>query len=42
MRINGVGGKVLRGMKIFYDDGRAYVRVGSEVSECFEVKMGLR
>ena len=42
MRINGVGGRVLRGIKSFYDDGRACVRVGGEVSESFEVKMGLR
>ena len=37
-----MGGKVLRGIKSFYDDGRACVRVGGEVSESFEVKMGLR
>ena len=33
---------MLRGIKRFYDDGRACVRVGGEVSESFEVKMGLR
>jgi len=37
MRINSVGGKVLRGIKSFYDDERACVRVGAEVSESFEV-----
>ena len=42
MRINGVGGKGLRGIKRFYDDGRACVRVGSEACESFEVRMGLR
>ena len=42
MRINGVGGKVLSGLKRFYDNGRAYVRVSSEESESLEVRMGLR
>ena len=35
MRINGVSGNVLRGIKSFYDDGRACLRVGGEVSESF-------
>ena len=42
MRIYGIGGRVLRGIMSFYDEGRACVRVGSKVSESFEVKMGLR
>ena len=42
MRIYGIGGKVLRGIMSFYDDGRACVRVGGKVSDSFEVKMGLR
>ena len=42
IRINGADGKVLRGIKSFYDEGRACVRVVDEVSESFEVKMRLR
>ena len=42
MRIYGIGGRVLRGIMSFYVEGRACVRVGSKVSESFEVKMGLR
>ena len=42
MRIYGLGGRVLEGIKSFYEEGRACVRVGSELSESFEVKMGLR
>ena len=42
MRIYGLGGRVLEGIKSFYEQGRACVRVGSELSESFEVKMGLR
>ena len=37
-----IDGRVLRGIMSFYDEGRACVRVGSKVSESFEVKMGLR
>ena len=42
LRIYGIGGKVLRGIMSFYEEGRACVRVASELSESFEVKMGLR
>merc|ERR1711888_425040 len=42
MRIYGIGGRVLRGIMSFYDMGRACVRVGSKVSESFEVRVGLR
>ena len=42
LRIYGIGGRVLRGIMSFYVEGKACVRVGDEVSECFEVKMGLR
>lgn len=42
MRVYGLGGRVLRGIMSFYEDGRACVRVGEKMSESFEVKMGLR
>ena len=42
MRIYGIGGRVLKGIMSFYDEGRACVRVGNVVSESFEVKIGLR
>ena len=42
MRIYGIVGRVLRGIRSFYDEGRACVRVGNMVSESFVVKMGLR
>ena len=42
IRIYGIGGRVLKDIMSFYDEGRACVRVGSKVSESFEVKMGLR
>ena len=38
----GIGGRVLKGVMMFYDEGRACVRVGNMVSESFVVKMGLR
>ena len=42
LRIYGIGGRVLRGIMSFYVEGKACVRVGGELSESFEVKMGLR
>ena len=42
MEIYGIGGKVLKGIKSFYEEGRACVRVGSKASESFVVRMGLR
>ena len=42
LRMYGVGGKLLCGVKSFYVDSRACVRVGNEVSEWFPVKVGLR
>ena len=42
MRVYGLGGRVLRGIMSFYEDGKACVRVGENVSESFEVKIGLR
>ena len=32
MRIYGIGGRVLKGIMSFYDEGRACVRVGNVVS----------
>ena len=42
MRIYGIGGRVLKGIMSFYEEGRACVRVGNMVCESFVVKMGLR
>ncbi|MEL7302040.1 MAG: reverse transcriptase domain-containing protein, partial [Pseudomonadota bacterium] len=38
----GVGGCVLKGIQSFYAGSRACVRVGSEMSDSFEVNVGLR
>ena len=38
----GIGGKLLEGVKSFYVNSRACVRVGNGVSEFFPVKVGLR
>ena len=40
--IYGVGGCVLRGIQSFYEGSTACVRVGSDMSESFEVTVGLR
>ena len=40
--VYGVGGCVLRGVQSFYDGSSACVRVGSDLSESFEVNVGLR
>ena len=42
MRLYGIGGRLLRGVKSFYVDGKACVKVGNEVSEWFPVRVGLR
>ena len=42
LRLYGVGGKLLRAVQSFYVNSRACVRVGSEVSDWFPVKVGLR
>ena len=42
LRMYGVGGRLLRGVKSFYTDSRACVRVGQSESEWFPVKVGLR
>ena len=42
LRIYGVGGRLLRAVKSMYESSKACVRVGSEVSEWFLVRVGLR
>ena len=42
LRLYGVGGKLLRAVQSFYKESRACVRNGSEVSNWFPVKVGLR
>ena len=41
-RVYGVGGKLLKAVQSFYVDSRACVRVGNDVSEWFQVNVGLR
>ena len=42
LRLNGIGGRLLRGVKSLYVGSKASVRVGNEVSEWFPVRVGLR
>ena len=42
LRMYGVGGRLLKAVQSIYVDSRACVRVGTEVSEWFPVKVGLR
>ena len=42
LSLYGVGGKLLSAVKSFYVDSRACVRVGDQVSDSFQVKVGLR
>ena len=42
LKVYGIGGKLLEGVKSFYVNSRACVRVGGGESECFPVKVGLR
>ena len=42
LRLNGIGGRPLRGVKSLYVSSKACVRVGDEVSEWFPVRVGLR
>ena len=42
LRLYGIGGRLLRGVKSFYVGSKACVRVGNEVSEWFPVRVGLR
>ena len=42
LRLYGIGGRLLLGVKSFYVGSKACVRVGNEVSEWFPVRVGLR
>ena len=42
LRLHGIGGRLLQGVKSFYVCSKACVRVGYEVSEWFPVRVGLR
>ena len=42
LRLYGIGGRLLRGVKSLYVGSKACVRVGNEVSEWFQVRAGLR
>ena len=42
LRLYGIGGRLLRGVKSLYVGSKACVRVGNEVSEWFPVRVGLR
>ena len=42
LRVYGIGGRLLRGVKSLYVGSKACVRVGNEVSEWFPVSVGLR
>ncbi len=41
LRIYGVSGRLLDGVKAFYRDVSACVRVKGEMAECFKIKAGL-
>ena len=41
LRLNGIGGRLLRGVKSLYVGSKACVRVRNEVSEWFPVRVGL-
>ena len=42
LRVNGVGGKLLKVVQSFLRDGKACVQVGMDWSEWFSVNVGLR
>ena len=42
LRLYGVGGKLLKAVKSLYVGSKACVRVGNELSDWFEVRVGLR
>ena len=42
LRVYGVGTKLLKAVQSFYIDSRMYVQVGNDVSEWFQVNVGLR
>ena len=41
-RLYGVGGKLLKAVQSFYIVSRACVRIGNDLSEWFQVNVGLR
>ncbi len=41
LQIYGIGGRLMRAVKSFYDGSRARVRVGRGESDLFEVNVGL-
>ncbi len=42
LRVYGVGGKLLEGVRSFYENASASVQVNGELSENFKVKVGVR
>ena len=42
LRLNGIGGRLLQGVRSLYVGSKACVRVGNEESEWFPVRVGLR
>ncbi len=42
LRIYGVGGRLLDGVKTFYRNASACVAVKGEMGECFKIKAALR
>ncbi len=42
LRVYGVGGKLLEGVRSFYENATASVRVNGELSESFNVEVGVR
>ena len=42
IKLYGIGGRLLLGVKSLYVGSKACVRVGNEVSEWFPVRVGLR
>lgn len=38
----GIGGRLLEGIEAFYKRARACVRVDGDLSECFDISIGLR
>ncbi len=42
LRINGVGGQLLKGIQAFYREANACVRVGGKFNESFALEVGVR
>ncbi len=42
LKIYGVGGKLLRAIKLFNEEASTYFKISGETSEYFEIKVGLR